>query len=64
MLEVTKVEGVAKFGDSEIIIDTITKAKPGRHREVGFRMRKMLVEAFDREGIEIPLPQRVIITKT
>ncbi len=60
VLDVTQVEGVSKFGQSEILIHTNTKAKPGRHREVGFQLRKLLKEAFEREGIIIPYPQQII----
>lgn len=59
-IEKTQIEGVSDFDESAIIIDTITKAKPGRHREVAFHLRKLLKEAFEKEGIEIPLPQRIL----
>ncbi|MCB0191888.1 MAG: mechanosensitive ion channel [Anaerolineae bacterium] len=60
VLEPTEVEGLADFGESRLLIHTITKAKPGRHREVGYELRKMLKVAFEREGIEIPFAQRVL----
>ena len=63
VLEVTQVEGIAKFDESSLVIHTITKSKPGRHREVGFEFRKMLIEAFGREGIEIPFAHRVLTFK-
>jgi small conductance mechanosensitive channel len=55
VLDTTEVEGVSEFGDYALIIDTITKARPGRHREVGYHLRQLLKEAFDREGVKIPL---------
>jgi len=54
VLEPTEVEGLAEFGESRLLIHTITKSKPGRHREVGFELRKMLKATFEQEGIEIP----------
>ncbi|MCB9077358.1 MAG: mechanosensitive ion channel [Anaerolineaceae bacterium] len=60
VLEPTEVEGLAEFGESRLLIHTITKAKPGRHREVGYELRKMLKAAFEQEGIEIPFAQRVL----
>ncbi len=64
VLEITEIEGVAEFGESKLLIHTITKSKPGRHREVGFELRKLLKEAFDREGIEIPFTRRVFTFKS
>ncbi|HRV93562.1 MAG TPA: mechanosensitive ion channel family protein [Anaerolineae bacterium] len=60
VLEPTEVEGLGEFGESRLIIHTLTKAKPGRHREVGYELRKMLKVAFEQEGIEIPFTQRVL----
>ena len=53
VLEPTEVEGLAEFGESRLVIHTITKSKPGRHREVGYELRKMLKDTFEQEGIEI-----------
>lgn len=55
VMDTTQVEGVSEFGDYALIIDTVTKARPGRHREVGYHLRQLLKEAFDREGVKIPL---------
>ena len=63
VLEVTQVEGLAKFDESSLVVHTITKSKPGRHREVGYELRKLLKDAFEREGIEIPFAHRVLTFK-
>ncbi len=63
VLEGTIVEGLAEFDESKLLVHTITKSKPGRHREVGYELRKMLKEAFDRQGIEIPFTRRVLSFK-
>lgn len=59
--EKTEVRGLKNFGESELLVRTLTKVKPGRHRGVARELRKMIKEAFDREGIEIPFARRVII---
>lgn len=59
--EATEVRGLKKFGESELLVRTLTKVNPGRHRGVARQLRKMIKEAFDREGIEIPFARRVII---
>jgi small conductance mechanosensitive channel len=55
VMDNTQVEGVSEFSDYALIIDTVTKSRPGRHREVGYHLRQLLKEAFDREGVKIPL---------
>jgi len=51
---------VNEFGDSAIIIKILGDTKPLKQWEVAGELRKRLKLAFDREGIEIPFPQRVI----
>lgn len=63
VLDATQVKGLENFGESELLIRTTTRVKPGKHLEVSRRYRKMIKEAFDREGIEIPFARRVVIFK-
>ena len=63
VIEPTQVKGLKNFGASELTIRTLTKVKPGRQRAVARQLRKMIKEAFDEEGIEIPFPRRVVIYK-
>jgi small-conductance mechanosensitive channel len=51
---------VDDFADSSIIIKILGDTKPLKQWEVTGELRKRLKIAFDREGIEIPFPQRVI----
>lgn len=48
------------FGDSSIIIKITGETKPIKQWDVTGELRKRLKIAFDREGIEIPFPQRVV----
>ncbi|MDP3994179.1 MAG: mechanosensitive ion channel family protein [Candidatus Doudnabacteria bacterium] len=50
---------VDDFGESAIIIKILGETKPIRQWDVSGELRKRLKIAFDREGIEIPFPQRV-----
>ncbi|MFC1540422.1 mechanosensitive ion channel family protein [Candidatus Margulisiibacteriota bacterium] len=63
VLEATQVQGLEDFGESELLIRTTTRVKPGQHLEVARRYRKMIKEAFDKAGIEIPFARRVVIFK-
>lgn len=51
---------VNDFADSAIIIKILGETKPLKQWEVTGELRKRLKIAFDKEGIEIPFPQRVI----
>lgn len=59
----TQVMGLDDFGASELTIKTVTRVKPGKHLPVAREYRKMIKEAFDREGIEIPFAQQVVSFK-
>ncbi|MBT8351575.1 MAG: mechanosensitive ion channel family protein [Deltaproteobacteria bacterium] len=63
VLEPLLVRGLKNFGESELLIRTRTKVKPGYHRDVSFKLRKLIKEAFDKEGIEIPFARRVLSFK-
>jgi len=60
ILEPPQFVRVDSFGDSAIIIKILGKTKPLKQWDVTGELRKRLKIAFDREGIEIPFPQRVI----
>ncbi len=59
-LEPTIIRGIKEFGDSAIVIRMVTKVNPGKHLSVSYAFRKILKEAFEQAGIEIPFPQRVL----
>jgi moderate conductance mechanosensitive channel len=51
---------VNDFGDSSIIIKILGETKPLKQWDVTGELRKRIKIAFDKEGIEIPFPQRVV----
>lgn len=51
---------VDDFGDSAIIIKILGETKPLKQWDVTGELRKRIKIAFDKGGIEIPFPQRVI----
>jgi len=51
---------VNDFAESAVVLKILGDTKPLMQWEVTGELRKRLKIAFDREGIEIPLPQRVI----
>lgn len=51
---------VADFADSAIIIKILGETEPIKQWDVTSELRKRLKIAFDKEGIVIPFPQRVV----
>ncbi len=51
---------VEDFADSAVMIKILGETKPLKQWEVAGELRKRLKIAFDKEGIELPFPQRVI----
>jgi moderate conductance mechanosensitive channel len=51
---------VDDFADSAIIIKILGETRPLKQWDVTGELRKRIKFAFDKEGIEIPFPQRVI----
>lgn len=51
---------VDDFGDSAVIIKILGETKPLKQWDVTAELRKRIKIAFDKEGVEIPFPQRAI----
>lgn len=64
IIEEPEIWGVEMFGESSIAIRLVCKVEPGEQWMTSRLVRRRVKEAFDREGIEIPFPQRVIWTKS
>ncbi len=56
------VLGVVNFGQSDVVIRIIAYTRPMQQWYVERELRRRIKEAFDREGIEIPYPRRVVLT--
>ena len=60
VLEPPEIWGVERFDESAVTIRMVIKTEPAQQWNVNREMRLRLKEAFDREGIEIPFPQRTL----
>lgn len=60
VLEEPEVNGIQSFGDSSIQLRVVMKTAPLKQWEVASEWRRRVKFAFDREGISIPYPQRVL----
>jgi len=56
VLEPTQVEGVESLGESNLLLRTLTKAKPGKHLQIQRILRKMFMDTLRSEGILCPAP--------
>ena len=63
IVEGPDVIGVQAFGASDVTLRVIAKAMNGEQWAVERQLRKAIKEALDANGIEIPFPHQVNITK-
>lgn len=54
VLESTQVDGVESLGESNLLLRTLTKVKPGKHLQIQRILRKIFTDALMREAIVIP----------
>ena len=54
------VLGVEQFGENGVTIRVLLRTTPGAQWEVGREFRRRIKNRLDREGIEMPYPQRVV----
>ncbi|WP_341529553.1 mechanosensitive ion channel family protein [Nostoc sp. UHCC 0302] len=55
VLEPTQVDGVESLGESNLLLRTLTKVKPGKHLQIQRVLRKTFMDTLVQEGITIPL---------
>jgi small-conductance mechanosensitive channel len=53
-----EVQGVQALGDHGVTLRVLLRTLPGRQWEVGREFRRRIKDRFDREKIEIPVPQK------
>jgi small conductance mechanosensitive channel len=63
VLEPPQVLGVEALADSQVTIRILVKTLPLKQWEVARELRRRIKARFDREGIQIPYPHRVVITR-
>jgi small conductance mechanosensitive channel len=63
IVEPLEVLGVEALGDSQVTLQVVVKTLPHKQAEVARELRKRVKAAFDKEGIEVPYPHRVLLTR-
>jgi small conductance mechanosensitive channel len=54
VLEPTQIDGVESLGESNLLLRTLTKVKPGKHLQIQRILRKNFMDTLLREGILLP----------
>jgi small conductance mechanosensitive channel len=60
ILEQPEIWGVERFGPDAVTIRLVAKVEPAEQWMAARQLRARIKEAFDREGIVIPFPQRTV----
>lgn len=58
-----EVLGIISLAESEVVIRSVIAVKPLMHWKVEREVRKLILEAFKQNGIEIPYPKRIFVNK-
>lgn len=59
-----EIWGVENLGDDSVLIRLVCKCAPAGHWQLSRDLRGRIKDALDREGIEIPFPQRTMWLRT
>ncbi|MFK0735165.1 MAG: mechanosensitive ion channel family protein [Gloeotrichia echinulata GP01] len=56
VLEPTQVDGIESLGESNLLLRTLTKVKPGKHLQIQRVLRKIFIHALASAEITTPVP--------
>ena len=60
IIEEPEVWGLERFDADQLTLRMVLKVQPAKQWAINRELRRRIKEAFDREGIEIPFPQRTV----
>ncbi|MFQ5854756.1 MAG: mechanosensitive ion channel family protein [Anaerolineae bacterium] len=63
LIDKPSVLGVQELGDSAVVLRMTAKTRPGKQFAVTRELRRRVKERFDAEGIDIPYPTQVHLTR-
>jgi small conductance mechanosensitive channel len=59
IIDVPQVKGIETIGDSSLSVRIEAKVTPGTHYDVKRMLHRMLIDGFNKNGLEIPYPKAV-----
>ena len=59
-LEPPQAQGIIRFADADLVLRLTVKVRPTMRFEAEVTLRRRIKEAFERESIRLPAPQRVV----
>ena len=59
-LDPPRAQGIIRFADSDLVLRLAVKVRPGVRFDAEAVLRRRIKEAFERESIRLPAPQRVV----
>ena len=62
IIQPTTIDGIEEFSDHQILIEVVTKVKPGKHLMIQKVSGLMIKEAFEEENIDLTVVNHVTLT--
>ncbi|MEB3278600.1 MAG: mechanosensitive ion channel domain-containing protein [Lyngbya sp.] len=59
VLEPTQADGIESMGESNLLLRTLTKVKPGKHLHIQRILRKMFIKSLRQKGIIVPAAPKI-----
>jgi small conductance mechanosensitive channel len=59
ILELTQIDGVESLSESNLLLRTLTKVKPGKHLQIQRILRKNFMDTLLQEGILLPANPKI-----
>ncbi len=63
-LESPQAQGIIRFADSDLVLRVLVKVEAGKRFDAEIELRRRIKEAFEREGVRLPAPQRVVYLRS
>jgi len=63
-LDTPQAQGIIRFSDSDLVLRVLVKVDASRRFDAEIELRRRIKEAFEREGVRLPTPQRVVYLRS
>jgi len=63
-LEPPRAQGIIRFADADLVLRLMVKVRPAARLDTEITLRRRIKEAFERDAIRMPTPQRVVYLRS